>query len=260
LTDRRLPVDWVARLRADIGNFPAVSSPPPDFARARALAEVMSVLYLEYLRYRPENPAWAGRDRLIFADRPAWPVYRALLYRLGVSPATVGGQVPEESTDTRLEPWPDMNLDPGVDFSCESAGAALAAGVGMAIGLRSVGRLPAGNGAPGPGVFVLLGLSELTCGRMWMAANHAGEQRLARLCVIVHHFLPARRPDGERPGAREQIQSAKFLEDRFRSFGWESVGVDGSRLDEIRYALDKFKKISPRPYVIIARTQGAGDV
>ena len=72
---------------------------------------------------------------------------------------------------------------------------------------------------------------------------------MSRLCVVLDHCSLSRDSD------REEMESCKLAAEKFRTFGWESLVVDGHAFDELRYAFSKFNKgSSTRPYVIIART------
>ena len=91
-------------------------------------------------------------------------------------------------------------------------------------------------------------------GQIWEAAMYAGSNNLNNLCAIV---------DSNKFQNEKSIkETLNFypIKDKWISFGWNSLEVDGHSVEEISSALDKFTKIdSQKPTVIIANTiKGSG--
>jgi transketolase len=202
-------------------------------------AELFAALYYAELRYRPDDPAWPDRDRLVLSKGHAaiglYPVLadvgffdRALLddyTRLG----------------SAFGDHPDMRKIPGVDFSSGSLGHGLSVSVGMALaGL--VQRRPYRT-------FCICGDGELAEGQIWEAAMAAGHYQLGSLvCIVDRNRLSI-------DGPTEDLMGIEPLADKFRSFRWSAQRIDGHNLDAL---LDAFDRLEPpgksRPQVIIADT------
>ena len=128
-----------------------------------------------------------------------------------------------------------------MDFSAGSLGHGLSVGVGMALACRMSQR--------SYNTWVLLGDGELGEGQIWEAAMSAGHYKLGRLRAIV---------DANQlciDGFTKDVMTVEPIEDRFASFGWNTVRIDGHDLPTI---LETFAAIEDedhtRPTCIIADT------
>jgi transketolase len=137
---------------------------------------------------------------------------------------------------------PDMRKVPGVDFSSGSIGHALSNGAGMALGGRIDGRDFA--------TFVMLGDGEMQEGQVWEAAQFAAHHKLSRLIAIVD------RNGFQLDGAVDDVIGIEPLDERWRSFGWETYVVDGHDLSALTPLLQRVRADGERqrPVCIIAKT------
>lgn len=202
-------------------------------------AELLSALYYHQLRLNPDEPKNPDRDRLVLSKGHVAIGLYPVLADLGFyDPALL-------DSFTRLgSPFgdhPDMKKIPGVDFSAGSLGHGLSVGVGMALAGRMSQR--------SYNTWVLLGDGELGEGQIWEAAMSAGHYKLGRLRAIV---------DANQlciDGFTKDVMTVEPIEDRFASFGWNTVRIDGHDLPTI---LDTFAAIEDedhtRPTCIIADT------
>jgi transketolase len=132
-----------------------------------------------------------------------------------------------------------MNKCPGVEMSSGSLGNGLGCGVGMAI----AGKVR-GQGHKG---FVLLGDGECQEGSVWEAAMCAAHHELANIVAIV---------DVNRlqiVDTTENVMNIEPLADKWRSFGWKVLDIDGHNMDEVVTTLTYAKSISG-PIAILAHT------
>ncbi|HUZ27522.1 MAG TPA: transketolase [Streptosporangiaceae bacterium] len=202
-------------------------------------AELIASLYYAELAYRPGDPAWPDRDRMVLSKGHA---------AIGLYPvlADVGFFAPGLLDDyTRLgSPFgdhPDMRKIKGIDFSSGSLGHGLSVSVGMALAARVSGR--------GYRTFCIVGDGELAEGQVWEAAMAAGHYRLGSLvCIVDRNYLSI-------DGPTEDIMGIEPLADKFASFRWSVQRIDGHDLDAI---LDAYDRLEPpgqgQPQVIIADT------
>ncbi|PRZ42277.1 transketolase [Antricoccus suffuscus] len=202
-------------------------------------AELLSALYYHQLRLNPDEPRHPDRDRLVLSKGHVAIGLYPVLADLGYYDSAL------LDSFTRLgSPFgdhPDMKKIPGVDFSAGSLGHGLSVGVGMALAGRMSQR--------SYNTWVLLGDGELGEGQIWEAAMSAGHYKLGRLRAIV---------DANQlciDGFTKDVMTVEPIEDRFASFGWNTVRIDGHDLPTI---LETFAAIEDedhtRPTCIIADT------
>ena len=97
-------------------------------------------------------------------------------------------------------------------------------------------------------VYTVMGDGELAEGSVWegaMAASHFG---LDNLCAVVD------RNGLQISGPTEQVMSHEPLADRFRSFGWHVLEIDGDRIPALDEAFSKAQSLREKPTVILAHT------
>lgn len=200
-----------------------------------SVADIIAVLYTDVLKYRTEEPDWAERDRFILSKGHAGAAIYAALAEEGFF--DVEELKTHYQNGSRLSGHVSHHL-PGVDFSTGSLGHGLSAGVGMAYAIRKDGKSSK--------VFVVLGDGECDEGSVWEAALFANHYRLNNLIAIVDH---------------NHMQSLDFCEntiklenlgDKWRSFGWDVIEIDGNSHDQLKQA---FRDVGTmKPTVIIANT------
>jgi len=204
--------------------------------------EILVSLYYGYLRVRPSEPRWPGRDRFVMGKGHAISALYPILADLGFFPKA------ELDTFTALGSilgdHPDMKKVPGVDFSSGSLGHALSIGTGMADGVRMGGH--------DSRVVILLGDGELNEGQIWEAAGYASHRRLGNLIAIVD----ANKVSVD--GFTAELLDFEPIQDRFAAFGWEAERLDGHDFHALRAAYRRFdeRRSDPdaRPTVLVADT------
>ena len=97
-------------------------------------------------------------------------------------------------------------------------------------------------------VYCICGDGELQEGQVWEAAMTASHYKLDNLCVIVDNN------NLQIDGKVDEVMSIYPLEDKFKSFGFEVINIDGHNIKEIINAFDKAKEVKGKPTVIIAKT------
>jgi len=175
------------------------------------------------------------RDRLILSKGHGVPAVYAGLKQLHI--------ISEEDLDTfksdetKLFGHPSMNEELGIEFSSGSLGQGLSLAVGSAIGLKKKN-----NHAR---IFVIMGDGECNEGSVWEAAASASHYQLNNITVIVdkNHL--------QYDGDTEAIMSMELLEDKFKSFGWETYSINGH---DIQSCCKAFERKSQKPIAILAET------
>lgn len=202
-----------------------------------SLAEVAAALYFSKMRFDPKNYTDRDRDRFLLSKGHTVPIQYAALIELGVIPREdITGL---KTLKGKLQGHPDMKT-PGMEAVTGSLGQGLSIGVGMALALRY---------AKSPShVYVVMGDGEIAEGQIWEAAMAAARYKLDSLTGIVD------RNRFQATGATKDIFDIPNLEDKWRSFGWNVISVDGHNVGAVLDALDAAKAFKGQPTVLIAET------
>jgi transketolase len=97
-------------------------------------------------------------------------------------------------------------------------------------------------------VFAMLGDGECDEGQVWEAAMSASHYRLDNLVAIVD------RNGIQNDRFTSEVMNLEPLPDKWRSFGWHVIEIDGHSFPEVLNALDEARSIKDKPTVIIAAT------
>lgn len=203
-----------------------------------SIADIMTVLYFYEMNINPENPKDENRDRLVLSKGHCAPALYSTLANRGFF------EVEELRTlrniESRLQGHPDMNKIPGVDMTTGSLGQGLSAANGMAI----AGKLNNKDYR----VYCIMGDGEIEEGQVWEAAMASNKYKLDNLCVIVDNN------NLQIDGTIEEVMSSYPIDEKFKSFGFQVINVDGHNIQEIIDAFDVARNIKGKPVCIIAKT------
>jgi len=200
--------------------------------------EIVIALYFKFLRHDPRKPRWEHRDRFILSKGHAAPVLYAVLAECGYFPIEELATL--RKLGSRLQGHTDMTLTPGVEMSAGSIGQGLSFGIGMALAARLDKQ--------DYGVYVLMGDGECDEGQVWEAAMAAAHYRVDNLVAIID------RNKQQLTTWTEEIMSLEPLAQKWSSFGWHVIEIDGHDFLQILSALEGAKGIKGQPTVIIAHT------
>ena len=142
--------------------------------------------------------------------------------------------------DSRLQGHPDMNKVPGVEMTTGSLGQGLSSANGMAI----AGKLDNKDYR----VYCILGDGEIEEGQIWEAAMASNKYKLDNLCVIVDNN------NLQIDGKIEDVMSSYPIDEKFKSFGFQIINIDGHDIEEIMKAFDVARNVKGKPTCIIAKT------
>ena len=203
-----------------------------------SIADILTVLYFNQMNINPENPKDENRDRVVLSKGHCAPALYSSLANRGYF------DVEELQTfrniNGRLQGHPDMKHIPGVDMTTGSLGQGLSAANGMAI----AGKIDNKNYR----VYCILGDGEIEEGQVWEAAMASSKYKLDNLCVIVDNN------NLQIDGTIEEVMSSYPIDEKFKSFGFQIINIDGHNIKEIIDAFDVAKNIKGKPTCIIAKT------
>jgi transketolase len=191
------------------------------------------------MTYRPDDPAWEGRDRFLLSiGHYAIALYAALIE---------AGIVPEEELETygsdesRLPMSGMAAYTPGMEITGGSLGQGLGIAVGMALGLK--------RKKSASFIYNLLSDGELNEGSTWEAAMSASHWKLDNLIALVD--VNNQQADGASSG----VLGFEPLADRWRAFGWYVERVDGNDIGALVAAFDRARQSTePKQRIVICDT------
>lgn len=224
-----------ARMGAVIGTYNAKSGHPGGSLSA---ADVFTYLYFKEMNVDPENPDWADRDRFVLSKGHCAPSLYAIL-------ALKGFFDWEELKSLRhvgamLQGHPDMKGTPGIDMSTGSLGQ----GVSTACGMAKAAKMDNKDYR----VYTVLGDGECEEGQVWEAAMFASHNNLDNLVVIVDQ-------NGlQIDGTVAEVGGIEPLDEKFRSFGFNVLKVDGHSFDELDEAFANARQTKGMPTAILMQT------
>ncbi len=232
----RLKLDAV-KIRKGIieGTFNAKSGHPGG---SLSIADVLAYLYGCELNVDPDKPNKADRDRLVLSKGHAAPALYAALANAGFFPVEALKTL--RKSDSFLQGHPNMNYVAGVDMSTGSLGQGISAAVGMALGSKFDGDTFR--------TYAILGDGELGEGQVWEAAMFAAAKKLDNLCAIVDNN------NLQIDGTVEEVNSPYPIDEKFASFGWNVININGHCFDEMEKAFNAAKECKEKPTVIIMKT------
>lgn len=205
-------------------------------ASALSIVEILAVLYTRVMRLDNGSGSSEYRDRFILSKGHGAMAFYAALRQVGlVSEAEL---LTFKSNKTSLYGHPSQNPSLGIDFSSGSLGLGLSQGLGTVLGLRL-------RDVHEPRVFVLLGDGECNEGSVWEAAMAASHFNASQLVAIID--MNGLQYDGD----TREIMEMDRMSDRWRSFGWHAVDVDGHDVSAVEDALCMRRD---KPLAVVART------
>lgn len=220
-----------------------------------SMAEIMGCLFFKYLRYDPKNPDWEDRDRLILSKGHASPGL--------FSNMAVAGYFDESEIETlrkfgsKLQGHPDLKC-PGVEF----CGGSLGLGLSFSIGNALAAKLDSKNHH----IYTVVGDGESDEGQVWEAAMTAAKYKVDNMTVIMdRNFIQQDSYTEKIMPLDEELTGDELSEmwkdasrwktgDKWRSFGWNVLEIDGHRIEQIDDAIKKAAGVKGVPSIIIART------
>jgi transketolase len=213
------------------------------------MADIAEVLWNDYLRHNPANPAWPGRDRFVLSNGHGSMLLYSLLHLSGYDLPMAELQNFRQM-HSKTPGHPEYGYTPGIETTTGPLGQGLANAVGMALAEKV---LAAQFNRPGHEVvdhntYVFLGDGCLMEGISHEASSLAGTLGLGKL--IAFYDDNGISIDGDVEGWFTDNTPARFL-----AYGWHVIaGVDGHNPTEINEAIESARSRSDKPTLICCKT------
>lgn len=213
-------------------------------------APLAYALWAKHLKFNPENPDFADRDRFVLSAGHGSMLLYSLLHLFGY-PLSMDDIKQFRQWGSKTPGHPEYGHTKGVETSTGPLGQGFANAVGMAIAQK---HLAAKFNKDDLKIvdhytYVLVGDGCLQEGIQYEAASLAGTLKLGKLICIY---------DKNNITIEGDIKNA-FSEDvgaRHQALGWHVVKVeDGTDIDAVSLAIEEAKKVTDKPSIIICRTE-----
>jgi transketolase len=203
-----------------------------------SIMDITAALYLHVADHDPKNPLWEDRDKIIWSTGHKAP---SLYLGLGMAGFfDVEDVVTLRKLYSPFQGHPHWLKLPGVEISSGSLGQGLSVSVGLAL----AARLDRNDCR----VYCIMGDGEQQEGQIWEAAMEAGHFKLDNLCGII---------DKNRlqiDGWVDDVMKVDPLVEKYKSFNWNVIEVDGHKMEDILGAFEQAKMVKGKPTLVLAHT------
>ncbi len=208
-------------------------------AGSLGMADVFTALYFHTLHVDPAHPKAPDRDRLVLSNAHICPVLYATLARRGFCDIAAFHNTLRQF-GSPFQGHSNSHFGMGI----ETCGGPLGQGISQAVGMAMASRIDRARWR----TYCLMSDGELNEGQSWEAFLFAGKMRLNSLTVILD------RNNIQIDGFTETIMPLEPLVEKFESFGFHVIEVDGHNMRRILDSLDEAQAVYEQPTMIIAHT------
>lgn len=207
-------IQTATQLRRDVVNaifYGGDGHPGPSMS----IIDILTPLYFDILRLRPEEPKWLNRDRFVLSKGHACPALYAALARRGYFAPVELKKL--RQLDSIVQGHPVPKDTPGVEVTAGSLGHGLPQACGMALASRKRGDDNV--------IFVVTGDGELNEGIVWESAMTIAKYKLTNIVAVVDY-------NGIQSGGKvADISGLVNLKEKWAAFGWYAVEIDGHDME-----------------------------
>jgi len=212
-------------------------------AGSLGMADLFTSLYFGILNHDPKNPNWEERDRLFLSNGHICPALYSVMAKSGYFPESELKNL--RKLKSILQGHPERIKLPGI----ESTSGPLGEGLGQACGHALSGRMDEKHFR----VYCITSDGEHNEGSHWESVMFAAKYDLSNLTLFVD------RNEIQSDGPTEEIMPINPLKEKYQSFNWNVIEIDGHNFDEINGAVAKARVEYQKPTVIICNvTAGKG--
>jgi transketolase len=236
-TIRMLAVDGVEKAKSGHPGMPM------------GMAPAAHVLWTQFLRHNPANPAWPDRDRFVLSAGHGSMLLYALLHLHGYD-------LPLDEL-RKFRQWgsktpghPEAGHTPGVETTTGPLGQGFANGVGLAIAERWLAERfnRPGHEIVGHWTYAIVSDGDLMEGVTHEAASLAAHLKLGRLVLLYDD-------NSITIEGRTELAWSEDRARRFEAYGWHVQTVtDGNDTAAIAAAIEAARRETDRPSLICVRT------
>ncbi|MDP3800315.1 MAG: transketolase [bacterium] len=202
------------------------------------MADIFTALYFHILKHDPKHAEWPARDRLVLSNGHICPIRYVAMAHAGYFPISELKTL--RKLGTRLQGHPHRLSLPGLETTSGPLGSGLSQASGIALAFK-MDALP-------NRVYCAMSDGEHDAGQTWEAVMFAAKYKLNNLVGIID------RNNIQIDGFTEDIMPLDDLKNKYESFNWHVLEIDGHNIREFVDACAMAETIHEKPTVIIART------
>ena len=202
------------------------------------MAEIFATLYFHVLNHNPKDPNWPDRDRVVLSNGHICPILYATLARAGYFKREEIFTL--RKLGSRLQGHPHRGVLPGVETTSGPLGLGLSQACGMALSARLDNKKYR--------IYCIMSDAEQQEGNTWEAVMFASKYKLSNITAIID------RNNIQIDGFTENVMPLEPLKEKYESFGWHVIEINGHDIYQIYSAIAESWAIFEKPTVIIAHT------
>ena len=209
------------------------------------MSDIATVLFKSHLKFDPKDPNWIDRDRFIVSNGHGSMLLYSCLYLLGYEGITIENIKNFRQLDHPTAGHPEYGTIPGIETTTGPLGQGLSNAVGLAIAEKKLSS-KFGNNLIDHYTYVFAGDGCLMEGLSHEACSLAGHLNLNKLIVFFDDNSIS--IDGS-----TNLSTSDNIKNRFSSYNWNYIKIDGHNFEEIDNAIKQAKK-SVSPTIIACKT------
>jgi transketolase len=202
------------------------------------MADVFTALYFHILNHDPKKPMWKERDRLFLSNGHIVPVRYAAMAEAGYFSKSKLRTL--RKLGSPLQGHPERARMPALESTSGPLGCGLAQAAGYAYAARMDDRRFR--------IYCVTSDGEHDEGNHWEAVMFAGKNKLSNLTIFVD------RNNIQIDGHTETVMPLEPLKEKYESFNWNVLEIDGHNMEEIINAVGQARATYEKPTVIICHT------
>ena len=210
------------------------------------MADVVTVLFKNFLKFNPKNPDWLNRDRFVLSAGHGSMLLYSLLYLTGYKSISINSIKKFRQLNSICAGHPEYHPKTGIETTTGPLGQGIANAVGFAIA-EEILKKKIGKEIINHKTYLLAGDGCLMEGISHEAMSLAGHLKLKNLVMLFDNNSIS--IDGP-----TNLTVSDNFKKRFESYGWEYVLIDGHNEKDIFKALKKVQN-AKKPTVISCKTK-----